>query len=132
LPFLKIKSKEMSIAIWIISGVLALMFGMAGVMKSSQPLDKLLKSGVSWADRFPVSTIRLVGVSELLGAVGLILPWALHIFPILTPVAASGLALIMLLAIFHHLKHREFKAILFNLTLMALAVFVAYSRFNAL
>jgi hypothetical protein len=122
----------MSIAIWIISGVLALMFGMAGMMKSSQPVDKLLKSGVSWADRFPVSTVRLVGVSELLGAFGLILPWALHIIPVLTPVAASGLALIMLLAIFHHLKHKEFKAIVFNLTLMTLAIFVAYSRFNAL
>lgn len=122
----------MNIALWIAQGILAAMFAMAGVMKSTQPIDKLMKSGLNWVERVPISTVRIIGLSELLGAIGLILPLALGIFPILTPVAAVGLALIMILAAVHHLKHKENKAIVFNAVLFALAVFVAYGRFNSL
>lgn len=118
----------MNIALWIIQGILAAMFGMAGVMKSTQPIPQLVKS-VTWADRFPVTTVRFIGAVELLAAIGLILPWALQILPILTPIAASGLGLVMVLAIFHHAKHKENQAIVFNLVLLALAAFVAYGRF---
>ncbi len=123
---------KMNTILWITQGILAAMFAMAGTMKSTQPIDKLLKSGVTWADRFPLTTVRMIGVSELLGALGLILPWLLNIVPILTPVAASGLALVQLFAIFHHAKHKEGKAIVFNIVLLALAAFVAYGRFNSL
>ncbi len=122
----------MNIAVWVISGFLALIFGMAGLLKSYQPIDKLLKSGVSWAERFPIPFVRFVGISELLGALGLILPWLFHILPILTPVAASALALVMLLAIFHHIRFKEYKAIPFNGVLMIGALFVAVARFNVL
>jgi hypothetical protein len=122
----------MHIAIWLVSGILAGMFGMAGIMKSFQPIDKLRKSGITWVDRFPASTVRLVGIFELLAAIGLILPWATNIAPVLTPVAASGLALVMLLAIFHHLKHKESTAIILNFTLLILSAFVAYSRYKSL
>jgi len=70
--------------------------------------------------------------AELLGASGLILPWFLHIVPVLTPVAASGLAFMQLVAIFHHAKHKESKAIVFNFALLAMAAFVAYGRFIAI
>jgi uncharacterized protein with PQ loop repeat len=119
----------MNTALWIIQGILAALFAMAGLMKSTQPIDKLVKSGVTWADRFPLSTVRLIGASELLGALGLILPWLLNTVPILTPIAASGLALVQFLAIFHHAKHKEGKAIFFNIVLLSLAAFVAYGRF---
>jgi uncharacterized membrane protein YphA (DoxX/SURF4 family) len=122
----------MNTTLWIIQALLAGMFAMAGVMKSTQPVDKLLKSGVSWVDRFPLANVRLIGISEFLGAVGLVLPWLLNILPVLTPVAASGLAIVQLLAIFHHAKHKEGKAIVFNIVLFALAAFVAYGRFNGL
>lgn len=122
----------MNTALWITQGILAAMFAMAGVMKSTQPIDKLLKSGITWADRFSLSTVRLIGFSELLGAIGIILPWLLTIVPVLTPVAASGLAVVQFLAIFHHAKHKESKAIIFNIVLLSLAAFVAYGRFNAL
>ena len=122
----------MNTALWIIQSILAAMFAMAGVMKSTQSIDKLLKSGISWADRFPLSTIRIIGLSELLGALGLILPMVLNIVPVLTPVAASALAFVQLLAIFHHAKHKENKAIVFNIVLLSLAVFVAYGRFTSL
>ena len=122
----------MNTTLWIVQGILAAMFAMAGVMKSTQPIDKLLKSGVTWADRFPLTNIRIIGASELIGALGLILPWLLHIVPVLTPVAASALAFVQLMAIFHHAKHKETKAIVFNIVLIALALFVAYGRFSCL
>ncbi len=122
----------MNTALWITQGILAAMFAMAGVMKSTQPIDKLLKSGITWVDRFPLTTVRIIGVSELLGAFGLVLPWLLNIVPVLTPIAAAALAFVQLLAIFHHAKHKEGKAILFNIVLLSLAAFVAYGRFNSL
>jgi len=122
----------MNTSLWIVQGILAAMFAMAGIMKSTQPIDKLLKSGVTWADRFPLTTVRIIGVSELLGALGLILPLLLNIAPMLTPIAALALAFVQLLAIFHHAKHKENKAIVFNMVLLALAAFVAYGRFACL
>ena len=118
----------MNSTLWIIQGILAAIFAMAGVMKSTQPMDKLVKT-VNWVDRFPLSTVRLIGVAELLGAVGLILPWLLNIIPILTPISATAVALVQLFAIFHHAKHKENKEIVFNIVLLALAAFVAYGRF---
>ena len=122
----------MNTTLWIIQGILATMFTMSGLMKSPQPIDKLLKSGINWADRFPLSTVRFIGISQLLGAIGLILPMLLGFSPILTPLAAAGLALIMLLAIFHHLKFKEYKAIITNVVIMIMAIFVAYGRFTML
>ncbi len=119
----------MNIALWIIQGIFAAMFTMAGLMKATQPIDKLAKS-VTWADRLSFTTVRFIGVMELLGALGLILPWLLNIVPILTPVSASGLALVQFLAIFHHAKHKENKAIMMNIILLTLAAFIAYGRFN--
>ena len=118
----------MNIALWFIQGILAVMFLMAGVSKSTQPIPKLVKT-VTWADRFPVSTVRFIGIVELLAAIGLILPWALNISPVLTPLAATSIVLVMLLAIIHHAKHEESKAIGFNAVLLLLGAFVAYGRF---
>ncbi len=118
----------MNIALWIVQGILAALFGMAGIMKSSQPIDKLSK-GLTWAPRFPLPVVRLIGLAELLGALGVVLPWLLNVAPVFTPVAASGLALVQLLAIFHHANHKEGKAIVFNLVLLGMAAFVAYGRF---
>ena len=119
-----------NLTLWIAQGLLAILFGMAGLMKSTQPVSKLA-STVTWATRFPVIIVLLIGLSELLGALGLILPGLLDILPILTPIAAAGLALIQLLAIVHHSRHGEGKAIIFNLVLLALALFVSWGRFEA-
>lgn len=121
----------MNIALWVIQGILAAMFLMAGISKSTQPIPKLVKT-VTWSDRFPVSTVRFIGVVEFLAAVGFILPWALQILPVLTPLAATGIMIVMLLAIGHHAKHKESKAIAFNIALLLLAAVVAYGRFNML
>jgi uncharacterized membrane protein len=121
----------MNIAIWILQGILAAMFGMAGVMKSIQPIEKLAPQ-LPWVNDFPQWVVRFVGISELLGAIGLVLPWALHIQAILTPAAAAGLALIMALAAIYHLRKGEYKAIVFNIVLGGLAVAVAYFRYAEL
>jgi hypothetical protein len=118
----------MNIALWISQGILAALFLMAGICKSTQPIPKLVKT-VTWADRFPVPTIRFIGAVEFLAAIGLMLPWALKILPVLTPFAATAILLVMLLAMVHHAKHKESKAIVFNTVLLLLAAFVAYGRF---
>jgi len=119
----------MNAVTWIIQGILAVAYVMAGVMKSTQPPDKLVNLGLKWVGRLKVSTVRFIGISELLGAIGLILPEALDVYPILTPIAASGLSLLMLLASVHHLKHKEKQAAIFTFVLMLLAVFVAFERY---
>ncbi|WP_181697851.1 DoxX family protein [Nocardia sp. GTS18] len=119
----------MNVALWIVAGVLAAMFALAGVQKSLQPQDKLAEK-LPWVEDVSLPTLRLIGVSELLGALGLILPAWTGIAPILTPVAAVGLAVIMALAALTHARRKEPAAIVFNLALAAAAVFVAWGRFG--
>lgn len=118
----------MNTAIWIVQGIAATMFLMAGIMKSTQPKEKL-EPKLPWVKDFSLGKVRLVGVSELLGAIGLILPQLTGIIPVLTPIAASGLVLIMLLAAVYHFRKQEYKAIAFNLVLLALSLVVALYRF---
>lgn len=118
----------MNTTLWILQGILAAMFLMAGIMKSTQPIEKLGKS-LPWVNDFSATTVRFVGIVELLGAIGLILPMLLHIQPVLTPVAAAGLALTMVAAAIYHARKKEYKAIGMNLILMAPAVVIAVGRF---
>ena len=118
----------MNTTLWIFQGILAILFATAGVMKITQPIQRLVNS-VNWVDRFPVEAVKVIGFSELIGAIGLVLPWALNIVPVLTPGAATALATVQFLAIFHHSRYREGKAIAFNIVLCLMAVFVAIGRF---
>lgn len=119
----------MNTILWIIQGLLAAMFAMAGTMKLTQPKEKLEKQ-LPWVNDFSTGTVRFVGLAELLAAIGLIVPWLTGIAPILTPVSAIGICLIMVLATnMVHLKKREYKAVAFNIVLFLLAAFVAYGRF---
>lgn len=118
----------MNIALWIAQVILAGMFGMAGVMKTISPVEKL-KERMPWAERFEPATIRFIGVSEFLGAVGIILPTILGILPLLVSLSATGLALTQVLAAIHHAQHKEYKGIGFNAVLFALSLFVAIGRF---
>jgi uncharacterized membrane protein YphA (DoxX/SURF4 family) len=119
----------MNIALWILQGVLAAAFLMAGSMKVLRP-TKQLEERMAWVGRFPAPVIRFIGTTELLGAVGLILPAATGIAPILTPLAASGLALMMVLAAIHHSRHKEYSGIATNAVLFAIAVVIAWGRFG--
>jgi hypothetical protein len=120
----------MNVVLWIVQGLLAALYLAAGAAKLSQPREKLLETGrMNWVGDYSTGTVKFIGAVELLGAIGLILPWATGIAEILTPIAAVGLAVIQLLAIPVHLRHEEAKSVPINVVLAALAVFVAIGRF---
>ncbi len=118
----------MHILLWVVQILLACAFGMAGVMKSTQPVEALVQGGMAWAGQMPLAMVRFIGVSELLGAIGLILPAATKIKPILTPLAALGLLTIMILAMAFHLSRGEVQATPINIVLGGLAAFIAWGR----
>ncbi|HMV29399.1 MAG TPA: DoxX family protein [Anaerolineales bacterium] len=121
----------MNIALWIIQVLLAGMYGMAGSMKAFTPDKVRTNPQMTWAHDKQDGYIRFVGVSELLGAVGLIIPALTGILPWLTPLAAVGLALIQVLAIFTvHLPKKEYQVVPVNIVLLVLAIVAAYGRFT--
>jgi uncharacterized membrane protein YphA (DoxX/SURF4 family) len=119
----------MDIAIWVVQSLLALAFGMAGFMKFTQDPEQLIAKGMAYVEDLSLPVLRGIGALEFLGALGLVLPMLTQIFPILTPVAASGLVLTMLGAASLHFRRKEFSAIGINAVLLLLAAFVAYGRF---
>jgi uncharacterized membrane protein YphA (DoxX/SURF4 family) len=120
----------MNLALWIIAIVLAVAFAGSGLMKQFVPKDKLVTAGQGWAQDFSTTSIRLIGLAEILGAIGLVLPAAVHIAPILVSLAAVGLALVMVGAAVVHARRNEPMNIAVNVVLIALAVFVAWGRFG--
>ena len=121
----------MNIALWIVQGLLAAAFLMAGGMKATQTKEKLA-SNMAWVEDFAPTTIRLIGIVEVLGALGLVLPMLTGILPWLTPVAAVGLVLTMLGAAYTHLRRGETAMMMPGIVLLVLAAFVAYGRFAAI
>ncbi|GAB2869428.1 DoxX family protein [Nocardioides pacificus] len=119
----------MNVFLWILQALLAAMFAMAGIMKATQPKEKLA-AGLPWVEDFSPGTVRLIGMVELLAAIGLILPAAVGIATVLTPLAACGLAVVMILAAATHRRRHEPGAIAFNAVLLAIAVVVAWGRFG--
>ncbi len=118
----------MNTTLWIVQGIGAAMFIMAGIMKSFSPMEKL-NTSVPWSKDFSAGTVRFVGLSELLGGIGLMLPMLTGIVPILTPIAAAALAFIMICAAIYHARKNEMKAIGMNFILFAITAFIAYGRF---
>ena len=121
----------MNIALWIVQGLLAAMYLIAGSMKAFQPAKVRENPQMTWAKGRSDGFIRFVGTSELLGALGLILPLVTGVLPWLTVFAAVGLTVIQLLAIFQeHLPKKEYNVIPVNIVLLALAVFVIVGRWT--
>jgi putative oxidoreductase len=120
-------SKVLPVALWIAQLVLAAMFGMAGVMKLTAPIAVLAQNMV-WPGDVPAALVRVIGASELSGALGLLLPSLTRIKPALTPLAAAGLAVIMLLAAIFHIARGEGQMVPVNVALGAVAAFVAWGR----
>jgi uncharacterized membrane protein YphA (DoxX/SURF4 family) len=119
----------MNIVLWIIAGLLAVGFLGSGAQKLIQPKDRLY-GGKGWVEDYSARSIKAIGVLELLAAVGLILPAALDIAPVLVPLAAIGLAALMLGAFITHVRRRESQGIVVTLVFLALAVVVAWGRFG--
>jgi hypothetical protein len=120
----------MNLALWIVAIVLAAAFVGSGLVKGVVPKDKLVTAGQGWAQDYSQTNIRLIGLAEILGAIGLVLPAAVHIAPVLVPLAAIGLILVMVGATVVHARRNEPMNIAVNVVLIALAAFVAWGRFG--
>jgi hypothetical protein len=120
----------MNLALWIIAGLLAVVFLASGAMKLTRPKEKLAAFGMGWVEDFSAGTVKAIGTLEVLAAVGLILPAALEITPVLVPLAAVGLVVLMVGAITTHLRRHEARMTALPMALLALAVLVAWGRFG--
>lgn len=117
----------MTTTIWIIKGILAALFGITGLLKLFLPKDKLIEKGMKGLVSIDDTQIKGIGVVELLGAIGILLPGLLNIYPILSGIAALGLALTMMVAARVHQKLQL--SIMPNIIIMLLCLFVAYKSF---
>ena len=118
----------MNIFLWIVAGLLAAMFLMAGFMKATQPKEKLLPM-MQWSATWTVPQLKALGIVEVLGAIGLILPRATNIALVLTPVAAVGCAIVMAGATVVHTRMKDYRGIGMPAVLLILALIVAIGRF---
>lgn len=114
--------------LWAAQIALALLYLMAAYMHGVMAPGDLAKMGAVWATEAPVWLLRFIGVVELLGAIGVILPAAMRIAPHLSVWAAAGLLAIQALAIPFHAVRGEWDALPFNLIYVALALFVLWGR----
>jgi hypothetical protein len=85
---------------------------------------------MAWAGDFSEGTVKLIGALEVLGAIGLVLPWALDVAPVLTPLAALGLVALMVAAAVTHVRRGEQKVLPVNVVLGVVALVVAIARFS--
>ncbi|MER7071368.1 DoxX family protein [Terrabacter sp. NPDC000476] len=120
----------MDIVLWILAGLLAVAFLGSGGMKLARSKEELAASGMGWTEGFGQGTIRLIGVLEVLAAVGLVLPALTGVAPVLVPLAATGLVLVMVGAIVTHARRGETPMIVVNVVLLVLAAIVAWGRFG--
>lgn len=121
-------SKALHIALWVVQVALALAFGMIGVTKLTTSEADLIQQSGELIEKYGVGLIRFIGIAEVLGALGLILPSALRILPQLTPLAAFGLAIIMGLATALHASKGE--PIVTQVVFLLLTLFVVWGRWN--
>ena len=120
-------NKVMNIALWVLQVLLGLVFIMAGVTKGFQPIESMVES-MPWVTTVPAALVRFIGISELLGGLGLLLPSILRIKPHLTVWAVIGLTVVMVLAAVFHASRGEFGVIGVNALFIASTAFVAWGR----
>lgn len=135
-----VSPNTMNIALWTVQIVLGLVFAASGALKSTWSKARLVASGQTGVAPFPVPVIRLTAVSELLAVIGLIAPRLTGVAPVLTPLAAVGLAVVMIGASTSHAillradrragrGSREAVNVAATLFFLVLCLFVAVGRF---
>jgi hypothetical protein len=125
----------MNTLLWFCQGIVAVVFLYSGINKSILNQQTLIARGQTGVTGLHPALIRFIGISEVLGAVGLIFPWWMGIAPVLTPVAAGCFAVIMVLAAITHTRlllrtgnRRELQNIATNIVLFSLCVGIAWGR----
>lgn len=125
------KPNLLNIIIWTVQTVLALVFLLVGSAKIFMPIQEL-SSQMFFVTDVPKMLTRFIGIAEVLGGLGLILPSIFQVKPFLTPLAALGLLTIMILAIGFHIYRGEYIMIGFNMLIGAIAIYVAWARYKKL
>ena len=123
------RRKGLHVGLWVAQGVLAAAFGMAGLMHVTQPIAEMAKFA-PWTGALPEGLVRFIGLVEVAGALGLVLPALTRIRPALTAWAGAGLATVMALASVVHLLRGEPQVLPVNFVLGGLATFIAWGRFG--
>ncbi|KOX18777.1 membrane protein [Saccharothrix sp. NRRL B-16348] len=123
----------MNLALWIITGVLAAAYFFGGGGKLVLSKQKIAATGPSaaWTEDWSAGGIKAIGALEVLAGVGLVLPAVLDIAPVLVPLAAIGLMIIMVGAAIVRFRRREFKLMAVDLVYLALLAFVVWGRLVA-
>lgn len=118
----------MNTALWIVQALVALAFVASGAFKLARP-KSALASNMGWVEDFSPGAIKLIGAAEVAGGAGVVLPWLTGIAPVLTPLAAGALVVVMLGAVATHLRRGERTQVAPATGLAALAALVAVGRF---
>jgi uncharacterized membrane protein YphA (DoxX/SURF4 family) len=119
----------MNVVTWVLQVLLALAFLAAGLTKLTQPRQKLATT-MGWVEDFSDPGVRAIGALEILAALGLLLPAFTGVATVLVPIAAAGLALLMVGAAVTHRRRGELPMIGINTVLLVLAVVVTWARFG--
>ncbi|MFJ2862913.1 DoxX family protein [Kitasatospora sp. NPDC087314] len=122
----------MNLALWIVAGLLAAAYLVGGSLKMITPKEKIAAAGHAgrWVEDFSSGGVKAIGALEALAAVGLVLPAVLDIAPVLVPLAALGLVLIMIGAAIVRIRRHEYKLVVVDLAYLLLAGFVMWGRFG--
>lgn len=121
----------MSTLLWIAGGVLAAMMLIAGLTKALQTKEKLYQSGLTYVEDLPAQFVRALGVAEVLGAIGLVIPGLVGVAPALVPVTALCVGVTMAGAVVVHARRSEWDKVLMPIALLVLAALVAWGRFGS-
>lgn len=121
----------MDLALWITAGLLAAIYLMAGITKTFRPRASLAEM-MAWTRTSSDGMVKFVGVVEILGAIGLVLPWLTGVAPVLTPIAAACFVLVQVFAIPVHIRIKDLRPLPLNVVLLLAALFVAIFRFQGL
>jgi hypothetical protein len=120
----------MIVALWVAQGFAALVLLLTGAFKVMTPKEKLVEK-MHWAATWPPGRIKALGLAEVAGALGLVLPAALHIAPVLTPIAAVCLAMLLFGAVQTHRRLHESFVPALVLALICVAIAAGRLRFGA-
>jgi uncharacterized membrane protein YphA (DoxX/SURF4 family) len=121
------EENRMNVALWAVAGLLAVAYVAGGGLKVVMSKQRIAASGpaAAWVEDFRPGSVKAIGVLEVLGGLGLVLPPLVGVAPDLVPLAALGLAMIMVGAAATRLTRREYRLMAVDLTYLALIAFVA-------
>lgn len=120
---------NLNIGLWIIQGSLLAIYGSYGIYKTF--FTSRARNRMAWAENRSENFVRFVGLAEIFGALGVVLPMLLDVFVWITPLAAIGLSLLQVFAIStEHIPKKEYKILPLNIYFMALSIAVVVGRWS--